>query len=299
MTAGHNRSSAGIPGTVQLPNKVISKVLLKAVSKRTGKKASAFKTFTLRNIDSSKVDTCSQLRALIREQLRADIIQGSFDVGYLQNTTVVSIRNEEDLAEIWTSLCKGKSIMLWCDGLKQPASETTSGRKRPRQPSPDSDLEGGSEEEDAVQTKRKKKEDQVTNTIADLKKRHGESYTTMQYRIWSEMKASGLHTSLADPPSTSMFARAGGNTGSSSGSKKSNSDTVSLVLNQLTSALKPPAASKSDSPGKVIENRSKCYRQLGELKNLWESGLISEDEYTHERECIMGTLKNLGGGGGQ
>ena len=284
---------------MQLPNKVISKVLLKAVSKRTGKKASAFKTFTLRNIDLSKVDTCSQLRALIREQLRADIIQGSFDVGYLQNTTVVSIRNEEDLAEIWTSLCKGKSIMLWCDGLKQPASETTSGRKRPRQPSPDSDLEGGSEEEDAVQTKHKKKEDQVTNTIADLKKRHGESYTTMQYRIWSEMKASGLHTSLADPPSTSMFARAGGNTGSSSGSKKSNSDTVYLVLNQLTSALKPPAASKSDSPGKVIENRSKCYRQLGELKNLWESDLISEDEYTHERECIMGTLKNLGGGGGQ
>lgn len=38
---------------------------------------------------------------------------------------------------------------------------------------------------------------------------------------------------------------------------------------------------------------SKCYRQLGELKNLRESGLISEDEYARERECIMGTLKTL------
>ena len=45
-----------------------------------------------------------------------------FDVGYLQNTTVVSNRKEEDLAEIWTSLCKGKNTMLWSDGLKQPAS---------------------------------------------------------------------------------------------------------------------------------------------------------------------------------
>lgn len=94
-----------------------------------------------------------------------------------------------------------------------------------------------------------------------------------------------------------MFACAGGNTGSSSGSKKSNSVTVSLVLNQLTSALKPPAGSRSDSPGKVIENGSKCYWQLGDIKRLWEFGLLSEDEYVRERECTMGTLKKLGGGG--
>ena len=80
--------------------------------------------------------------------------------------------------------------------------------------------------------------------------------------------------------------------------KKSSNDTASSVLNQLTSALlpRPPTnpSSKSDSPGK-IENRSKCYRQLGELKNFHESGLTSEDEYARERECIMSTLKNLAG----
>ena len=36
-------------------------------------------------------------------------------MGYLQNNTVVSIRNKEDLSEIWTSLQKGANIM-WCDG---------------------------------------------------------------------------------------------------------------------------------------------------------------------------------------
>ena len=79
-------------------------------------------------------------------------------MGYLQNNTVVSIRNEEDLSEIWTSLQKGANIMLWCDGLKQSESKSTSGRKRRRQPSPDSDGESGSEDEGRVKpSKRKRK----------------------------------------------------------------------------------------------------------------------------------------------
>ena len=184
-----------------VPNQVISKVLLKAVSKHCGKSASVF---SLRHINSSSINTCSQLRALIREQLQTDVIQGSFDVGYLQNNTVVSIRNEEDLSEIWTSLQKGANIMLWCDGLKQSESESTSGRKRHRQPSPDSDGESGGEDEGKGQTKRKKKEDQVYCTIADLKKHCGELYTAMQYGIWSKMNVAGLHNILTDPPSTSM-----------------------------------------------------------------------------------------------
>ena len=80
-------------------------------------------------------------------------------------------------------------------------------------------------------------------------------------------------------------------------SKKNSNDTTASVLNQLTSALLPcpptNPSSKSDSPGKLIENQSKCYRQLGELKNLHEGGLISEDKYALQRECIMDTLKSL------
>ena len=90
-----------------------------------------------------------------------------------------------------------------------------------------------------------------------------------------------------------MFARAGGST---DGNKSSTKDATSSVLSQLATALlprTPTTQSSKSSPGKVIENRSKCYRQLGELKNLRESGLISETEYVNERECIMGTLKNL------
>ena len=97
----------------QLTNKVINKVFLKAVSKSGGKKASSFKTFTLRNINTRDISTCSQLRALIRDQLTTDITQGSFDVGYLQNNMVISVRNGEDLAEIWATSCT-KEQALCC-----------------------------------------------------------------------------------------------------------------------------------------------------------------------------------------
>ena len=151
-------------------------------------------------------------------------------MGYLQNNTVMSIRNEEDL---WTSLQKGVNIMLWCDGLKQSESESTSGRK------PDSVGESGSEDEGKGQTKQKKKEDQVCCIIADLNKQHGE--------IWSKVKVAGL----CDRSTFYVYVRAGGG---DVGNKKSNNDTASLVLSQLTSAK--PSSSRSDSPGKIIENRS-------------------------------------------
>ena len=42
---------------------------------------------------------------------------------------------------------------------------------------------------------------------------------------------------------------------------------------------------------KLIDNRSKCYKQLADLSNLKQSGLLSDAEYASEREAIMSTLK--------
>ena len=44
------------------------------------------------------------------------------------------------------------------------------------------------------------------------------------------------------------------------------------------------------SPAKTIESRLKCYRQLSELRNLVESGLLSNEEC---QIAIMDTLKKL------
>ena len=47
------------------------------------------------------------------------------------------------------------------------------------------------------------------------------------------------------------------------------------------------------SPAKLIDNRSKCYKQLADLNSLKQSGLLSDSEYASEREAIMSTLKKL------
>ena len=56
-------------------------------------------------------------------QLQKDV-SGDFDVGFLQGYTVVNIRSSEDLDEVWNDIRKGRTIVLWCDGLKEMTSKT-------------------------------------------------------------------------------------------------------------------------------------------------------------------------------
>ena len=44
-----------------------------------------------------------------------------FDIGYQVGAVVVSIRNSDDLQELWSVIQKGSNIILWCNGLKKVA----------------------------------------------------------------------------------------------------------------------------------------------------------------------------------
>ena len=67
----------------------------------------------------------------------------------------------------------------------------------------------------------------------------------------------------------------------------------------IASALSPPVTGRpsssglGSSPAKLIDGRSKCYKQLSELNNLKVSRIISEDEYLAERRAIMEILSTL------
>ena len=41
---------------------------------------------------------------MIKSQLQNDIIDDSFDVGFMQSNSAVSFRSTEDLAEVWEQL---------------------------------------------------------------------------------------------------------------------------------------------------------------------------------------------------
>lgn len=100
-----------------------------------------------------------------------------------------------------------------------------------------------------------------------------------------------------------MFQRAGGG---SSGKKKEDHNESGVaqaltafaqVISGATKAV-PPSSGQgmstfSSSPARLIDSRSKLYKQLSELQNLKSAGILTEDEYVTEKETIMDLLKQL------
>jgi len=133
-------------------------------------------------------------------------------------------------------------------------------------------------------TAQEEREECVQHTIEELKEKHGTSFVLMLVRIWAEMVAGDLHSSLDEPPKSSMFARA--SNGGSAGKKRNDSNSLTEAFTQaavaISSALSlrsnSPATGTTCSPGKLIEARSKCYKQLHDLNNLKGSGVLTKDE---------------------
>ena len=97
------------------------------------------------------------------------------------------------------------------------------------------------------------------------------------------MLSSGIHESLDQPPTCSMF-KCAGNSDSSRRRPDSFSEALTSSAVAISSALSPnnraPVSQAKTSPAKHIESRSKFYKQLNELSNLKANGIITEDEYS-------------------
>ena len=91
----------------------------------------------------------------------------------------------------------------------------------------------------------------------------------------------GSSSTSEAPTHSSMFMRAG-----TGGAQK-------RKTNVGASAWATPASSVGTSPAETIDNRSKYYKQLTDLRNLKQSGLLSDTEYDSERDAIMSMLKTL------
>ena len=262
------------------------KILVKAVVKGAQKQG---KVFTLRKVHPAKIVTCADLKLIIRQQLKEEIVANDFEVGFMSGTTVVQIRTTEDLSELWSDLRKtGSKVMLWCDGLR---GKTVSRKRSCSTEKPEARPSKGKKEDNASR---------VEEIVEDLKCTHGSNFSPMQIRIWGEMIAAGMHCSTDNPPNTSMFLRAGGSSTTLKGKSTQQSSVLTEALTEAASAIssalspKPGAAQgKGTSPSKVIDGRSKLYKQLSELQNLKTSGILTEDEYASEKESIMTLLQQI------
>ena len=208
----------------------LDKVLVKAACKSNLKEV---KLFTIRDVDFGSMETLTDLKMLIKDQLRDDL-RKTFDVGYVQGTNVITIRSMEDMDEMWLELKKPRSTStLWCDGLIDSTPQKKSRRRR---------LLSDDSDDDLPPTKKKKmdKQEEVQKIVDSLKSNHGTRYTALQLRIWAELISGGLHSSEDHPPNNnSMFERAGSGgsskpTHKDSGVAKVVADAASAITNALT-----------------------------------------------------------------
>ena len=112
---------------------------------------------------------CSQLKTLIKAQLQDDIRTGDFDVGYVQNNSVVTLRSHEDIHEIWSTLSKGTKVILWCDGLRETSSKSSTSRKRKHQRGDDSeDDDSDAESSNTSKNKHEERDKEIQRLINSL-----------------------------------------------------------------------------------------------------------------------------------
>lgn len=252
--------------------RLVKKLLLKAVSKKAPKTDS--KVFCLRNVNLSSV---KELKKLISGSFCDDITSKDFDVGYMQGSNVIRIRTKDDIEEFHSLVDRSQNnaVCLWCDGLRLS-------KKRDSGDDSDDDMPKSKK---ARKNESSERDKEVEDCLKKLKDKHGSQFTPMQLRIWAEMRAVGQYMSLETPPTTSMFLRAGGDTRK----KNESSKTTTTSINSVS------VFDSNGSPAKRIENRAKLYKQLAELKNLRDAGVLSNEEYCLEKEAIMDFLKQLNG----
>ena len=137
--------------------------------------------------------------------------------------------------------------------------------------------------------------------------KHPEKYSRYQIRFWAEMLANGGYSDLDTPPAgAAMFHR---ETAMKRAKTESSNDVLMsgmlTMVNTLCQKIGQPHSSDQAtpipasmptatfSPMKKAELRGMYFKQLVELKNLFDQGILTEDEHKEQKEDIVDAMRKL------
>ena len=242
---------------------------------------------------NSRFESLLALRVKLIEEFQ-DCVPNTvvFNVGYFegQQHSKISIVNGEDLNAMYSRYPKGE-ITLWCDSsspaVGQEASSEHGKRKR--------------EDVAASTSRRQEKEEEVDAAFKELKEKHADVFDVPKLRLWARMIASNLHDDYETPPNVPAFQ---GNVSKKCRQQSSLSDAVSGAAVAFANALKggnsvtttekaSGTGTHSISSSKAIDLRMKNFEQLRYLQQLFDDNILSENEYSEQKQNILSTLKNL------
>jgi len=162
-------------------------------------KRSEYKTCTLRNLSSQSFEDLNHLKREITSQL-GDKVSSDPDCGYYKGKTRLWIRDDADVKRVGRIFSQGNTCTLWCDAVSLVPKK----RKQRMDSAESSDEESDSESKGKSKKKRKsaleERKEHVEEVKSELREKHGDSYTPLQYTLWAEMVCVGTHKSLDNPP---------------------------------------------------------------------------------------------------
>ena len=142
--------------------------------------------YVLRNVDEGKLSTRHELVKELQNQFGTMIPETTqLPIGYFKGSTKITIRADADIADVWEYIRKGCQVSLWCQGNNPAGESSESEDELP----PKKRQKGTKKKLSALE----EKSNRVERQIYTLKKRHGDEYNSIQYRLWAEMLDIGTH----------------------------------------------------------------------------------------------------------
>ena len=212
-----------------------------------------------------------------------------FNVGYFegpQHSKVWLVM--DDLGSMYKKYHNGGDIALWCDAYGKADGEKVSTKTKG---SGDS-MAGSSRQE---------KEGEVELIYKDLKEEHDGNYNVPRLRLWARMIASDLHDDYDNPPSVPAFS---GMTHKRP-RKDDMYDAITGAAVAFAKAIGNPSKPLSEeaqsripsvaglSPSMCIDLRMKNFEQLRYLQELYNDGILNDNEYMEQKENIIGSLRKI------
>lgn len=234
--------------------------------------------FVIRHLNhcTTKLPSVAALRVQLSGEFKDQVpTTDSFNVGYFDGNqqSKVLLVTDNDLDTMYRRFGNGGLVTLWCDG------RSTGGTKRKR------------DEESAV--RRREQDEDENSYYRTLIDKHKDKCTTPQYRLWAKMQVNGLHDDLDTPPNIPSFSnppkrqRTNSLSDSLTGAAIAFANTLSQGPNTI------PVSSMGVSPGKTIELRMKSYQQLRYLQQLYDDGIIDEEDFKQQKKNVLGSLRSL------
>ena len=225
-----------------------------------------------------------------------------FDVGYFSGKQSKKqwLIEDNDLKEMYDSMKKNQSVLLWCDRRMQGAPQPSE-QKRKR-----------SANQDTPKSKRFELDMDVDDTVTQLKDIHGDKYTVPQMRMWARYIQAGHYNDLVEPPPLPAFK----GVPPKRERKESLSDAIAGAAITFINAMRSPESNvkssnvvinshtppKNDSttsvvvgisPGRATDLRLKKLKELRELQALLEQSILSESEFVEQKAIVLECLRKL------